>query len=286
MTQTETRSPHFGREAAASTYRDIHLPRIFTPWAKILLEIVTPREGEAVLDVATGPGTVARPAAKAVGPTGRVVGVDFSPAMLGVARSFAAEAGAAPIEYLEASATSIPLENDSEIHTPGRASVRIKNSFDVAYCQQGLQHMSDPSAALKEIRRLLKPGGRLGLAAWHQSPFGLFREVAANMGIQSEGAQPSNFGREPDDLAEAVRAAGFEGVEVQQRELISVLEGGVPQALELALATSASGVLQTLSSEQQDAFRAALARAAERHLRDGAVHLKSVSNIVSAHRGL
>lgn len=70
-----TVSPHFGRESTARTYARIHLPRVFTPWAKVLLEVVPPQRGETVLDVATGPGTVAREAAGLIGPSGRVVGV-------------------------------------------------------------------------------------------------------------------------------------------------------------------------------------------------------------------
>jgi len=144
-----TRSPHFTRDATAQTYRDIQMPRIFVPWARALLEIVPPRAGDAVLEVATGPGTVARQAALLAGPAGRVTGLDISAAMLSVGRSWPAEAGAAPIEYLESSASSMPLPDAS---------------FDVVYCQQGMQHMSDPLAALREMGRLLKPGGRLGLA--------------------------------------------------------------------------------------------------------------------------
>jgi len=60
---TETLSPHFGQDSLVRTYRDIHLPRVFEPWAKILLEIVPCSPGETVLDLATGPGTVARQAA-------------------------------------------------------------------------------------------------------------------------------------------------------------------------------------------------------------------------------
>src|SRR6516162_597115 len=151
MTETSahTRSPHFQRDATASTYRAIHLPRVFTPWARVLLELVPPRAGEAVLDVATGPGTVAREAATLIGPEGKVVGVDLSAAMLAVGRDWPPRAGAAPIEYVEAPATQMPLP---------------EQSFDVAYCQQGLQHMSDPRAALLEMRRLLRPGGRMGVA--------------------------------------------------------------------------------------------------------------------------
>jgi ubiquinone/menaquinone biosynthesis C-methylase UbiE len=268
VTETETRSPHFGRDSTATTYRDIHLPRVFAPWARILLEVLRPEPGDAVLDVATGPGTVARQAAVFAGSRGRVVGVDISAAMLSVARSFAPEDGAAPIEYVESSATGIPL--------PDR-------TFDIAYCQQGLQHMADHLAALREIRRTLKPGGRIAVSIWAQSPFGLFREVVANMHIQNVDApQPSTFGRDPGDLVAGLREAGFDHVEVQQRVLVSVLEGGIPQALDVAIATSAAATMSTLPPDTQQAIRAAIGRALEPLVQEDGVHLRSTANIAAA----
>ena len=269
MTQTETCSPHFGRDATATTYRDIHLPRVFAPWAKILLSIVPARPGGAALDVATGPGTVAREAAAHVGPSGRVVGVDISAAMLNVARSFPPEAGAAPIEYIESTATRLPVPDAS---------------FDVAYCQQGLQHMADPHAALREIHRALKPGGRLGVAIWAQSPFGLFREVVAGLDLQIDAPQPSTFGREPDDLRAGLSAAGFRDVEVQQREMVSVFSGGIPEALNVAVATSAAAAMASLPPETQDRIRQAIATALQPYVKEDGVHLPSVANIASATR--
>src|SRR5205807_4601409 len=109
QTSPQTRSPHFTQDATVQTYTSIHLPRVFAPWARILLEVVPPRPGDAVLDVATGPGTVARHAAHLVGGNGRVTGVDFSAAMLSAACAWPVEPDAAPIEYVESSATSIPL---------------------------------------------------------------------------------------------------------------------------------------------------------------------------------
>jgi SAM-dependent methyltransferase len=267
MTETQTRSPHFGRTATAATYRDIHLPRVFTPWARILLEIVPARPGDRILDVATGPGTVARPAAALAGPSGRVTGVDLSAAMLDVARSFPAEPGSAPIDYLESPATTIPLP---------------EATFDKAYCQQGLQHMSDPDAALAEIRRLMKPGARLGVAIWQQSPFSLFRQVVAELGIAAEGSQPSTFGRDPEDLRWALQHAGFIDTQVQTRQLVSVLEGGVPQALEVAVATSAGAGMQDLTAEQQAQVRQALTAALQPTLKEDGVHLTSIAHIASA----
>jgi len=264
---TETLSPHFGQDAAVRTYRDIHLPRVFEPWAKILLEMAPCAAGEVVLDVATGPGTVARQAALLVGPDGRVTGVDISAAMLGVGRGWPAETGAAPIEYVESSGSSLPLEDQT---------------FDVAYCQQGLQHMSDPHTALREIRRVLKPGGRIGVALWTRSPFGIFRDVVAREGGSDEGPQPSGFGRDAAQLAEAIRAAGFSDVQVQEREMTSVLEGGVPQAIEVAQATSGGAVLARLPEAKRQAIVRALGESLEKLLVDGVVKLPSAANIASA----
>jgi ubiquinone/menaquinone biosynthesis C-methylase UbiE len=269
MTETsaQTRSPHFTQDATVQTYTSIHLPRVFAPWARILLEVVPPRPGDAVLDVATGPGTVARHAAQVVGASGRVTGVDFSAAMLSAARAWPGEPDAAPIEYVESSATSLPLPNAT---------------FDVAYCQQGLQHISDPVAALLEIRRVLKPGGLLGVAVWTQSPFGIFRQVVADLGLADSGPQPSTFGRDSALLVSALRELGFQDVRVQVRELVSVLEGGIPQALQVAEATSGGAVLGSLSASRRQAVRDAIVHALEPHVRDGAVHLRSASNIAAA----
>ena len=104
------------------------------------------------------------------------------------------------------------------------------------------------------------------------------------MGFASDGAQPSTFGRDPEELSEALRQAGFSGAEVHTRQLVSVLEGGIPQALEVAVATSAANVMGTLSSAQQDAIKAAIARELEPLVKSDGVHLISIANIASARR--
>jgi arsenite methyltransferase len=142
--------------------------------------------------------------------------------------------------------------------------------------------MSDSFAALREMHRALKPGGRLGVAVWTQSPFGIFRQVVVEMGLGDDGPQPSLFGRDADELAEALRDVGFEDVKVQVRELVAVLEGGIPQALQVAVATSGGAVMASLSADRQQAVRDAIARALEPHVKVGAVHLRSAANIAAA----
>ncbi len=131
----------FSIGSVAATYDEIYVPRIFNPWAQLLLERADLSPGESVLDVATGPGTVARLAAERVGPRGRVVGTDFSAAMIGVAQEKPVSDQAAAIEYLLAPAAPLPVAD---------------GSFDVVTCQQGLQFFPDRQAALMEIHRALR----------------------------------------------------------------------------------------------------------------------------------
>src|ERR1700688_1464484 len=90
----------FSVGSIAGVYEEIYVPRIFIPWAGLLLERAALRPGEAVLDIATGPGTVARIAAEQVGPQGLVVGADFSEAIIAIARTKVLVPRAAKIEYV------------------------------------------------------------------------------------------------------------------------------------------------------------------------------------------
>ena len=77
----------FTDDAVPRAYEEIMVPRLFEPWALRLLDECNLRPNAVVLDVATGPGTVARVAAKRIGPGGRVVATDISRPMLHVANS-------------------------------------------------------------------------------------------------------------------------------------------------------------------------------------------------------
>ena len=102
--------------------------------------------GERVVDVGSGGGIDSLIAAKMVGPSGRVIGVDMTPAMLDKARTSAAAAGMTNVEFREGFGESLPVED-------GWADVVISNGV--------LNLMPDKDAALREMARVLKPGGRL-----------------------------------------------------------------------------------------------------------------------------
>ncbi len=133
----------------AEVYESFLVPHLFTPWARDLVARAGLKIGERVLDVACGTGIVVREVLPTVGPNGRVVGVDFSPAMLEVAQTRVPSE--APVEWYEASAEALPF--------PGAA-------FDLVLCQQGLQFFPDKPGAIREFSRVLAPGGRVALSVW------------------------------------------------------------------------------------------------------------------------
>lgn len=117
-----------------------------------LVELAQIRPGAYVLDIATGNGEPAITAARAVGASGRVMGVDQSPGMLAIARERAAALGVVNIEFLESDAESLPLP-------PVR--------FDAGLCRWGLMFMPDLVATLSAVRRALKPDAKFATAVWN-----------------------------------------------------------------------------------------------------------------------
>lgn len=136
------------RGSAAELYERYLVPAVTLQWAVDLVSRVGIQEGDRLLDVATGTGVVARVAAERIGSGGRVVGLDLNPGMLAVARS---TVSAVQIEWIEGSALAPPFEVDE---------------FGVVLCQLGLQFFPDPLAALREMRRVLVPGGKVAASVF------------------------------------------------------------------------------------------------------------------------
>jgi len=257
-----------------SYYDEIMVPRLFSPWAELLLDQLHPQSGQAVLDVACGPGTVSRKAALRVGPSGRVVGCDLSPAMLDLARSKISEGASAPIEYLECSADALLVAGDA---------------FDVVTCQQGLQFFPDRPAALAEMRRALRPGGQVGIAVWCAiadcPPFAalasaLGRVLGAESARAYEGG-PWGFG-DMATLARLMTDSGFTNVEVRPYELPLVFEGGPGQLLLTLHAASVATTLAQLPQTDLSALAAAVEEAVRPITDDGVVRSHATSHILTA----
>ncbi len=169
----------FSVGSVAGAYDEIYLPRIFIPWARLLLERAALRPGEAVLDIATGPASVARIAAEQVGPRGRVVGADFSEAMIAIARTKPPSAGSATIDYVVSPAA--PLEVESGLrrgHLPAGSPFLPRSAGvdprDVSGAQAGRPCRGGGVAGDHVPAGLRRPGccaarvlaGRAGGAVW------------------------------------------------------------------------------------------------------------------------
>ena len=146
----QRRVQRYGWERAADAYaRHWHGP--LAGLHADLLARAAPVAGEAVLDVACGAGVVSIAAASAVGPTGHVLGVDLADAMVQAARQRAKklDLGQTRFERMDAERLALP-----------------DAGFDIALCVLGLMYVPDPDAALRELHRVLRPGGRVVLAVW------------------------------------------------------------------------------------------------------------------------
>jgi ubiquinone/menaquinone biosynthesis C-methylase UbiE len=135
----------------ATTFTEIYervlVGPLFRPFAEQLATRVGLNRGDSVIDVACGTGIVARIARERLGPEARIVGVDVAPAMLAVARTVEPS-----IDWRQGNAVSLPVGTGEQ--------------FAVLTCHQGLQFMADKPVAIREMRRVLAPGGRIAIATW------------------------------------------------------------------------------------------------------------------------
>ena len=278
MTGASKWSSNFAASSVDSmqVYEDVLVPRMFNPWAELLLDELAVVPGERLVDIACGPGTVTRFAAQRVGPSGTVTGCDLSPAMLAIARAKPAQAGSVEINYLEASADQVPLPD---------------SSADVVTCQQGLQFFPDRISALREFTRVVRPGGRIGVAVWGPvetcPPFAaLGNGIADVFGADAADTYrngPWGFG----DVAQ-IRAvfdgAGLGGAAVETRTLPVVFEGGPAQLVESLYAASVGELVRGLDEAGHAELVARVATHAGDITRDGAVTSYLTSQVAIAVR--
>lgn len=178
--------------------------RMAAPYGTAILEAAALRPGERVLDVGCGHGASTMAAAEHVAPGGSVVGVDISAAMLQPARL--AAAGVDNVEFVQADAQVHPFAADA---------------FDVVISQFGTMFFQDPRAAFANLRRALRPGGRMAWVCW-QEPLRT-GWIAVSMGVAvpllgrppelGEPGAPGPYAlADGDRLRDLVTAAGFESV--------------------------------------------------------------------------
>jgi ubiquinone/menaquinone biosynthesis C-methylase UbiE len=132
--------------SAAEVYEEFFVPALFQEWSDRVADAITLRAGDRVLDVACGTGVLTRAVAARVGPSGAAIGLDVNEGMLAVARRKAPR-----LDWRSGRAEALPFDTES---------------FDAVVSQFGLMFFEDRRAALAEMLRVLRHGGRLAVAVW------------------------------------------------------------------------------------------------------------------------
>ncbi len=201
-------------EAIAPTWerRRADVEAFAAPVRAWMLQELAPRTGDTILELAAGNGDTGFEAVPMIGARGKLITTDFSPAMVASARRRGYQLGLANVDYRVIDAQDIDLADDS---------------VDGVLCRFGLMLMVDPEAALAEIRRVLRPAGRLVLAVWgppQHNPY--FTAVVSALVTEGRLAPPDPEGPGVFRMADGARTiawltkAGFETVRTEE---VSVL---------------------------------------------------------------
>jgi ubiquinone/menaquinone biosynthesis C-methylase UbiE len=198
------------------------------PLAELMFAHVSLCADDRVLDAACGTGIVTRVAVERYSDLGHVIGVDLNAGMLEVARVHT-PATCVPIEWRQGDVCALPFPD-------GR--------FDVILCQQGLQFVPDPGAALREMRRVLVPGGHLAFTVFSDIP--LYYAVLADALARQVSADAATSGlsrytlREATTLQQLVEDAGFGAIEMHVLEVMRRMPAS-PESVVEAMARAPCG---------------------------------------------
>ena len=195
------------------------LDRVFSPLTQALIAGAAPAEGESVLDVGCGCGETSLLAAERVGPTGQVLSVDLSGPMLARAATRASQRppGSAPISWVQA---------DAMTHV-------FQPQADLMISRFGVMFFADQTAAFRNLRAALKPGGRFAFICWRPRaevewmawPLEQMASLLPKP-EQTTGA-PGPFGlADRDATCRMLGDAGFAGVEAVPADPLLLIGGG------------------------------------------------------------
>ncbi len=246
------------------------------PYAEALVALVAPKPGARVLDVATGSGVVAVEAALRIGPDGAVTATDLVPEWE---------------PYLAATASEAGVMNVSFSAMPSEALTLPDASFDAVLCQFGLMFADDPVQALREMRRVLRPGGKLGVTVWsvpeRLGVFLLTRLVSAALPPPPEEpiATPWRLGA-PGLIEGLVREAGFRDVALTPLTLSFIVDDAEEEWNQWRKAEHpVAQALFSLPVERQDQIgEEAIATLEALRGEDGVIRVPSEALLVSAVR--
>ncbi|TAL12764.1 MAG: methyltransferase domain-containing protein [Nitrospirae bacterium] len=247
----------------SARYVKVAIPE-FRPFGRRLVELAGLKKGMWALDVATGPGEPALTIARRVGPRGLVLGVDFSPAMIRLARGRAKRAGAGHAHFREMDAEQLRLAD---------------MTFDRAFCRFGLMLMPDAARALREMRRVLVPGGRLAVAVWSARTKVNTLDIVRRVLERYDACHPPpgapdffRFGK-AGAVERALRAAGFRQVRAERLTVEWIFKGPDEFWDSMKRGPSLRRALARVSPAVRRAVKGDVLRALEKFRRNGKLRI-------------
>ncbi len=227
---------------AAEAYERFMVPGIFLRWTEYLITLAAPQPGEHVLDVACGTGIGARLAAHAVGSTGKVAGLDIDPGVIEVAR-----------KVTQRPATSMAWHCASALKMPF-----MDGEFDLCLCLQGAQFFPDRLAGFAEIRRVLRPSGRLVASIWAPLEFNKGHHAVVQalerQRVDASGARRACSFADTVDIRETATRAGFTNFDLRTVDGVSHFESIQSFIDGMTIGASTRHAVALLPEEGRDRF--------------------------------
>jgi SAM-dependent methyltransferase len=280
MTELDATGPNAGQitywnESAGPMWvaQQAALDAQIRPFGLKAMEALAPTQGERLIDVGCGCGDTTLELARRVGSAGAVLGADVSAPMLGLARQRAAEAGLSQASFVQA---------DAQTHAFAPA--------DGVFSRFGVMFFADPDAAFANLRRALRPGGRLAFVCWRslaENPWVAVPMAAVSSVAPAPATPPAPGAPGPfslgsrDRLQGVLTAAGFADISLAEFDHRMSM-GDLDAAVEAGLSRGPASAMAREHPELRDRFAAAVRGAMAPHLTGDGVLLDSAAWIVRA----
>lgn len=250
------------------------LDRQIGPLGARAIDALNPKLGERFVDLGCGCGQTTLQLAERVGPDGRVLGLDLSHPMLTVARRRAADAGLQAVAFVRADA-------QTQAFDPA--------SLDGAYSRFGVMFFADPVAAFTNIRRGLRPEGRLAFVCWRSMAENEWMSVPLRAGLQhlqpappQDPLAPGPFAfADPERVRGVLADAGFQQIVIEGHDQ-RIGAGNLDETVTMALRVGPLGALLRGQPEAREAVTRTLQDALQPYVTPEGVSMKSATWIVRA----